>query len=78
MNVFERKQTRAEGCVREKVFLQHNRTGEETNECLSAENREPGPLKVNFELISAAYSGLPRAELSNQSPAERSYHNLQI
>ncbi len=32
---------------------------------------EPDPLKVNPELISTAYSGLPRTELSNRSPAER-------
>lgn len=31
---------------------------------------EPDPLKVNPELISTAYSGLPRAGLSNQTPAE--------
>lgn len=36
---------------------------------------EPDPSKVNPELISTDYCGLPRAELSNQDPAERSNHN---
>lgn len=39
------------------------------NVCLPG--AEPDPLKVNPELISTAYSGLPRSELSNRSPAER-------
>lgn len=30
---------------------------------------KPKPLKVNPELISTTHSGLPRAELSNQTPA---------
>lgn len=36
---------------------------------VSLPTAEPEPLKVNPELISVAYSGLPGAELSNQTPA---------
>lgn len=37
------------------------------NACLL--KAEPKPLKVNPELISTTHCGLPRAELSNQTPA---------
>lgn len=76
MNLSEGKQILAERCVHvcvwetesESVFTVDEER-KPMNVCLLGE--EPDPVKVNPELISTASSGLPQAELSNQTAAER-------
>ena len=74
-NLLEGKQTLAQGvlaCVgkteNESVFTVDEERKPKHARLLGA---EPNPLKVNAKLISTAYSGLPGAELFNQTPAER-------